>query len=797
MIYTFKSKTEDELFDLDSFLNPNVEHFPVYCWSWNCKVSKDEIAHKLREFHDNNIFQIYILPEPHAFRPLTGNNMQPDYLTEDFFEIIKFTFEQAESLGMKLMIYDEGGWPSGSACGKVLESNNNLARKQILYRTVSSPYVPGENAVSAFCEGKRVYEGFSSDSEITEYYFEIIPGDYPNLLEKAATDTFIKLTHEGYKNSVGHMFGDSVTAVFTDEPVADKTSWCSDFETLFYEKYGYNICDHLPYIVCDSKLDVDELGQKVRIDYYDLLSEIFCKNFFLNVRDWCRRNNLIFTGHLDKDNATYDENQRFYQMLRQLRAFDMPGIDMIWRQIFPGKDNHFYPRFASSAANQTGNPNSISESFAIYGAGLTFEQMRYLILYQMVRGINVFNFMSMTYSYYGINMRGARPGYDSRFPMWQHLCLFNLYTARMCYLIKLGNAYTDVAVYLSMKDIWAGGIRSKKALDLFDSTVKYYESHNFCIEIIDDDFLESAYIDGAYLCTGNAKYNKIWLPDGLVLSDKIRIKLNDFIKNGGVIINEHNFRNITPSVSLSSDDIVINKRVFNGGCLYLLHNQTESDKTFSYVFPEKGAIYEIDVASGILYQIQDDKITLLHGEGKFFIVSEASYPSAFKKCYNNCIVISDFQMRRLSRFIFGENDFEKHLIDDEYIKVKPCDWCKYYGNDYSGEVFYKAEFQFETIPDQIEIDLGKVNYSCDIELNGVHIADLCFAPFKCTVDGKLLDKTNSLVIKVANTNANAVVSAKFLDEIPEEIIGQYHKIAKQFESESLESGLLSDIKIYY
>ena len=272
------------------FLNPDTDSYPVYCWTWDCEVTRDEIAYKLREFYDNNIRHIYILPEPHAFRPMTGNNMQPDYLTEEFFEIIKFTFEYAKDLGMKLWIYDEGGWPSGSACGKVLSKKPHLARKQIMSRTVQSPYIPGENAVSAFCNGKRIFEGFCSDSEITEYYFSEITGDYPNLFEAETTDTFINLTHEGYRASVGEMFGDSVTALFTDEPIADKTSWCSGFEQKFYDRYGYNITDFIPYIVLDANVDLDEFGQKVRIDYFDLLAEIFCENFFLKTRDWCRKN---------------------------------------------------------------------------------------------------------------------------------------------------------------------------------------------------------------------------------------------------------------------------------------------------------------------------------------------------------------------------------------------------------------------------------------------------------------------------------------------------------------------------
>lgn len=797
MKYQYKSMDKSESFDLNLLQNPDVIHFPMFCWGWDCDINKEVLAERLYEYKSNNICQLYILPKPHAFRPVTGNNMQPDYLTKEYFDIIRYLFELADKLGMKLWIYDEGGLPSGSACGKVLEVNPSLYRKQIMSRVVASPYKKGDGCISAFCDGKRVYEGFSSESDIVEYYFETVPGDYPNLLEVEATDTFIKLTHDEYKKYVGDMFGKAVTSVFTDEPVAEKTSWCEGFEKEFFERYGYDISDYIPYIVSDSNEDTDTLGQKIRIDYYDFLAEVFCKSYFLRLREWCRNNGLIFTGHLDNDNATYDKRQRFYHMLRQLRSFDMPGIDMIWRQIFPGKDNHFYPRFASSAAVQTGNRFSVSESFAVYGAGLTFEQMRYLILYQMVRGINVFNFMSMSYSYSGLNRRGARPGFDKRIPTWRHLAAFNLYTARMCYITSLGRPYADIAVYLPMKDIWAGGKRMETAIKHFDELVYSLEARGFCIDIIDDDFLESSYVDGRFICTGEARYDKLYIPSKAAFSEDIEAKLEVFASEGGLIIDDERIESTAPSVILSSSDIIVSKRETDVGSIYLLHNQSSLAKEFSATFPEDGHVYEIDIVKGTLYELCTNHIELCAGEGKFILISNSRLTALTKKSYHNCMTVGSFEMRRASQFIIGENDFVRVDFDDEYIKTVPEDWCKSYGEDFSGEVIYRINFDFEAVPDSIEVDLGEVKYSCDVEINGFHIADLCFTPFRFDVEKKYLRNKNEMLVRVANTNANAVGAAKFLDEIPAEIIGQYHSIAKQFERESLESGLLSEIKIYY
>ena len=115
-------------------------------------------------------------------------------------------------------------------------------------------------------------------------------------------------------------------------------------------------------------------------------------------------------------------------------------------------------------------------------------------------------------------------------------------------------------------------------------------------------------------------------------------------------------------------------------------------------------------------------------------------------------------------------------MNDDFVITHPGDWCDLYGKDFSGTCTYKVNFNFEKIPEIIE---------------------MCFKPFKFTVDGNLLKKENEMRITVSNTTANQVCATKSFDEIPKHIMGPYHSIVKEFEYESIPSGLLSHIKIYY
>ena len=164
------STMNNNKFNLNSFITPDVSYAPVYIWVWNDVCTREIIDEQLAEMHRLGIRAFYILPEPKEFRPDSmPTNLSPDYLSEEFFELCAYAINKGTSLGMNCWIYDEGGWPSGSACGKVVKEHPD--------------YASG--------------------------------GNYPDLLNKAATEYFIESTHKKYVSATRNF-----TALFTDEPKA-------------------------------------------------------------------------------------------------------------------------------------------------------------------------------------------------------------------------------------------------------------------------------------------------------------------------------------------------------------------------------------------------------------------------------------------------------------------------------------------------------------------------------------------------------------------------------------------------
>lgn len=789
----------DQRFSFEGLKTPRTEFYPAFSWTWSDPLSREEIKRQLDEYADNNVRLLYILPQPKNFRPDSmPTNLEPDYLTEGYFEMYRYAAEYALEKGMQLWLYDEGGWPSGSACGLVLQNKPHLSYKLMGVREMPSPYVPGKNALAAFCDGKRVEEGFESDKPITEYFHKMKRSIFPNISEAETTDEFIRLTHEQYKKHIGPMFGKSMTAVFTDEPYVSRLGYPYGFEKKFKDRYGYDLLDHLPELFVDFADEVDEAAKKVRVDYHDLLAEVFTENFFLKCRDWCHQNHMLFTGHLNGDHMTLFLPHGHHHMLRHLRAFDMPGIDTIWRQIFPGQENHFFPRFAGSAANQTGNPYTVSESFSIYGAGLTFDQMRYVMLYQMSRGINMINIMLIAYSFAGVGRSGARPAFMPLLPTWRHLKDYCGYTARMSYLMSLGVPENKSAVYMPMTDIWSGGEHAQAAANAFDTAVFALEEQHSPCDIIDDDFLETARIENGALITGTAAYTGVVIPCGINLPEAARKTLNAFRDAGGLLVSADEVSKIERGAEITGIKVGLAKRRLENGMLYLVTNEHTETDTVSIAFLERGNVYEVDALHGELYTYDGNPFSLVSGEGRVFLVTDEVYDAkAHHRFTAGEITVSEFEIRRESSFVIGDEDFEKHEIDEEYVPAKPCDWCERYGESFSGTVLYRVKFSLDEIPKAIEIDLGKVGYSCDLTLNGKPLDTICFAPFTCVAEREFLEKENELIVRVCNTPANQYAVAKWLDEIPRHIIGPYHEIAKQFEHETLASGLMSPIIIRY
>ena len=236
-----------------------------------------------------------------------------------------------------------------------------------------------------------------------------------------------------------------------------------------------------------------------------------------------------------------------YHLMRTLRCLDIPGVDVIWRQIYPGQEqvmptgeriaqNGFFPRYASSAMEQIGGSYAMSETFAVYGNGLTYALMRHCLGYQAVRGINVFNMMLISYGRHGYMQAGEQPTFHEALPYFADLAGINRYAERLSYVVSVGERVCDTALYYPVSDFWVNN-RSEALSRAFEALGRALEDRGIDFDIVDDDVLADAEgVDQGQIRIGKAVYTKLVVPSEAYLCEETRAALARFCAGGGKVL---------------------------------------------------------------------------------------------------------------------------------------------------------------------------------------------------------------------------------------------------------------------
>lgn len=141
--------------------------------------------------------------------------------------LVREAAEYALSIGMNVWMYDEGGWPSGGACGRTVEKHPRMIRKALCAREETLPaetaYVLKANDVAAFTAEngalRRVKPGerFPEKRTLTVYGVRLGEGWTTDSLQDGIGEAFVRETHERYAKFLGDLFP-RVPFMFTDEP---------------------------------------------------------------------------------------------------------------------------------------------------------------------------------------------------------------------------------------------------------------------------------------------------------------------------------------------------------------------------------------------------------------------------------------------------------------------------------------------------------------------------------------------------------------------------------------------------
>lgn len=817
-------------FSMNGFLSHAIQHAPIYSWVWNAKCSREETDRQLDEMARLGIRAFYIIPEPMAFRPKTmPTELEPNYLTEEYFAQYAYAIQGAKVRGMQCWLYDEGGWPSGGACGKVLAAHPETNKRVLRFTEYTCR--KGEvfqyrcrDTIAAFVDGTtQVPLGyvFPEDKTVAEYYSEeqtkfgpMGPGspDYPDLTREDSTRYFLEVTHEGYRKAIGDTFGEQVFAMFTDEPKAPNPFAFREELMAEYERlYGESVVPYLPLLA--GAVDPTEENAHVLRRWYDLCSHKFCDTFLKPCKEWCRGNKLVFTGHMDQDHTPDGcvNGGGSYHLLRALRCLDIPGIDVIWRQIFPGPaqklsnymtvgENGFFPRYASSAMEQTGGRYAMTESLGVYGNGVTYPQMRYCMGFQAVRGINIFNLMLISYGRHGFLLAGEQPGFNEAMPYFADLAVFNRYLERLSYIVSIGDRVCDTALYYPVNDFWVR-TRCGKLCQVFDALGRELEDRRIDFDVVDDDvFAEAAGIDDGWIRMGRAAYNTVVIPAGAYLPEKTREILTRFTAGGGRVLSSAEGLESPVQMTGDCEQVRVMRRHLANGELLCLFNEHSVTADFRVRVP-RGNVYRVDLEEGVLRTCDETadgvRVTLPEGETTAILVTEEVFAPAETPETVGEILPQAYRLRRQKGFTFGKDTLETQTYAEAPVPAELGEWSRYLGEDFSGSAVYETTFLLEEAEKSggCTVTVEDVRYTCEVLVNGVSVGVKVMPPYRYEVPAALLGRENVLQLRVTNTPGNQYLHTAFFEQFEPWQLSTYIERELMFMEDTASGGLIGPVKI--
>lgn len=501
---------------------------PIPFWSWNDQLDTEELCRQIHWMKSNSIGGFFM----HA-----RGGLKTPYLSDEWMEAIEACCNEAEKLGMNAWVYDENGWPSGFAGGKLLENPEN--RDMYITKHIGA-YDPNAE-VSYLLDGAALVRAQNGNAscQYLNLYFHRSPST-ADILNPDVVKQFLDVTHEKYKAHFGSQFPKKIAGFFTDEPQyyrAD-TPYTPMIAEYFRKKYGEDILDNLGLVFVEK-----EGYRSFRYRYWLGMQELMLSSFAKQVYDWCEENNTALTGHYVEETSLGAQMMCCAGAMPFYEYEHIPGIDWL------GKDtnNEISPRQLNSAAQQLGKKQTLTETFACCGWNVTPAELKRIAGFQYACGVNLMCHHLLPYSEHGQRKRDY-PAHFNPINPWidEHFRDFNDYFSRLGYLLSKSQEPVNVAVlhpirsaYLEYKrDILADdGFPASEIEQPLRKTCRALSSRGVAYHFLDETLLEKhGFVDGAKIGCGQCTYTYFVLPKVLTMGAKTERLIRQFVSHGGKVL---------------------------------------------------------------------------------------------------------------------------------------------------------------------------------------------------------------------------------------------------------------------
>ncbi len=518
--------------------------------------------------------------------PEPWNN--PTYLDDaGQFTKLRKVIADLRQAGRQVWLYDELGYPSASAGGRVVADHPEFQVQVVACRSArakagETATIRHERGTVVACQAIPVQDGnlmpdrtveltMSGDNTFSYHAAEgewivcllerfpaetwrrhNIPRRNVNILDRQAIARFIQLTHQRYASELGPQLRD-IEAFFTDEPqfgsaehwseglpsCEPMVQWCDELPAAFRQKKGYDITTALAALFHPA----GAATARHRYNFYDVQSDLVADNYFGQIESWCRENGVASSGHMLLEESLLFHLMFSGSMMKNWAHMDLPGVDLLgaspyhtmagWNHNIVPVAEDFSCKMASSAAHLGGKIGTFTESYAI-AEQATLRQVLGIAAWQFAGGVTHM-------STYTIQQRLSTADYGT----------FCDFAGRLAVMARRGRHVADIAVLVPEASVWAsytppdGGLfptyfkcnpEPTRIDQVFRETCCSLLRRQRDFDCLSEPMLQRSQIRDGQLQLANESFRCLILPEMRMIEDATLAKVRQFAEAGGQVV---------------------------------------------------------------------------------------------------------------------------------------------------------------------------------------------------------------------------------------------------------------------
>jgi len=434
------------------FREPPMALKTIPLWHMNGQLTKNEIVAQLKASRDTSGFAgVAVLPV---------HQTKPAYLSEEYFARYEDILETSEELGMQVFLYDDIGFPSGTAGGRMKEkfpddiasrldmSESEVAGPRPWKKGLPDGIFMGAVAMNTETLERRDISGNASGGilawQVPAGQWKIMvftcvrSDEFVDYLDPDSVERFCSLTYDEYYKRFAKHFGSTITMNFFDDINIRKLkyrNWTPGFNAKFTARHGYSPVEYYPALWHD----IGPATAAARVALFDFRAELMAEGFPRKVNEWCSKHGIRSTGHAM---GQYHPQPTFLagDHIKFYRHCDIPMMDSI----------HYYghgrPGFklTSSASCSYDRPLTAVEIYGNYRRPFARKMLYRSGMELFARGANLLLPHGMWYDPDTVRI----PPLISHFSeeIGPELAAYNDWAARASLLLQGGRHVADIGV---------------------------------------------------------------------------------------------------------------------------------------------------------------------------------------------------------------------------------------------------------------------------------------------------------------------------------------------------------------